>query len=167
MCRPTQLRFVAAREDLFATPKGSGMQSTLLLVPPNTTAFRRGTGRSICHAKRFGAQSTLLLVPPNSTAFRRGTGRSICHAKRFGVQSTLFIVRLPRSLKLWRDKQLRKLACRTEGFCLPYMKQCSARLRHIGVYFTHGSDPSDEKAHPSHPSLLIRGLLRHTLCDPG
>jgi|GEM_PF-3535193 len=34
--------------------------------------------------QKQGVQSTLLLVPPNSTAFRRGTGRSICHAKRFG-----------------------------------------------------------------------------------
>ena len=76
LCRPTQLRFVAARGDLFVTQKGMGMQSALLLVPSNSTSFHRSTGDFV------SPQRCVFIVPPDSTAFRRGTGGFIC--QRFG-----------------------------------------------------------------------------------
>ena len=33
-------------------------------------------------------QRGVSIVPPNSTSFRRGTGKFICHVKKYGVQST-------------------------------------------------------------------------------
>ena len=48
------------------------------------------------------------------------------------MQSALLLVRLPPSLKLWRDKQLRKLACRTGGFCFTQIVRQTngVQLRH-------------------------------------
>ena len=103
-------------------PSKTGVQSTLFIVPPNCAALVRGTGDFV------SPQRCVFIVPPDSTSFRRSTKRFICHAKRGGVQSALLLVRLLPSLKLWRDKQLRKLACRTGGIVSPQRGVLIVRL---------------------------------------
>ena len=73
------------------------------------------------------------------------------------MQSALLLVPLPPSLKLWRDKLLRKLACRT-GFLfhLKGVFNCAAQLnfvslRHRGIYLLYESDNSEGNALPCPP----------------
>ena len=57
-------------------PSKTGVQSTLLLVPPNCAALVRGTGDFV------SPQRCVFIVPPDSTSFRRGTGGFICQRFR-------------------------------------------------------------------------------------
>ena len=80
LCRPTQLRFVAARGNLFAMSKSMECKAHLLVVrlPPSLKLWRDKqlrklacrTGGFVCHAKSF-------IVLPNSISFRCGTGGGI------------------------------------------------------------------------------------------
>ena len=69
-------------------PSKTGAQSALFIVPPNSTSFRRGTGKFICHVKKYGAQSALLVVPPNSAALVRGTGDFVYRIIRTAKKKT-------------------------------------------------------------------------------
>ena len=69
----------------------TGAQSALLLVPPNSAALVRGTGR-FCLTKDNGSGSARLLVPPNCAALVRGTGTGIDafrRAKGYGGTSNI------------------------------------------------------------------------------
>ena len=95
LCRPTALRFVAARGIYLSHQKGVECKAPLPVVrlPPSLKLWRDKqlrklacrTGGFVCHVKKYGVQSALLLVPPNSTSFRCGTEGFVCHAKRYGV----------------------------------------------------------------------------------
>ena len=70
---------------------------------------------------------------------------------------SVLVVRLPPSLKLWRDKQLRKLACRTGGFVchIKTLVECAAPFfivqpQSISFHCGTGRAPNKQSAVEAH-----------------